>query len=136
MVTIRREYPTFAVDDLDAARRFYSDTLGLRVTALDEGMGLVLRLDSGSQLFVYPKEDHEPASFTVLHLAVDDVDQVVDELTGKGVKFVRYEGFDQDDKGIARGFMDGGDGAWITDPAGNVIGFADGAEMPGKLDQA
>jgi catechol 2,3-dioxygenase-like lactoylglutathione lyase family enzyme len=129
MVTIRREFPTFAVDDLDAARTFYTDTLGLRATALGEGAGLLLHLGSGGRIFVYPREDHQPATFTVLHLAVDDVDQVVDELTAKGVTFKRYEGFDQDEKGIARGFMEGGDGAWVTDPAGNTIGFMDGGRL-------
>ncbi|RPF23341.1 VOC family protein [Myceligenerans xiligouense] len=136
MVTIRREIPTFAVGDVDAARAFYSDTLGLRVTVLDNGEGLVLRLGSGTPVFLYPKEDHQPAGFTVLHLEVDDVDQVVDELTAKGVEFVRYNGFGQDEKGVARGFMAGGDGAWVTDPSGNVIGFADGTGTQALFDES
>jgi catechol 2,3-dioxygenase-like lactoylglutathione lyase family enzyme len=131
MVTTEGGYPTFAVKDVEAARGFYSDTLGLRVTVLDNGQGLALHLDGGTPVFVYPKEDHRPAPFTVLHLAVGDVDEVVDELTAKGVAFERYEGFDQDEKGIARGFMEGGDGAWTTDPSGNIIGFADGPGMRG-----
>jgi catechol 2,3-dioxygenase-like lactoylglutathione lyase family enzyme len=126
MVTVRSVYPSFSANDIDAARAFYADTLGLRVTALPEGAGLALNLDGGTSVFVYAKEDHTPASFTVLHLTVDDVDVVVDELTAKGVQFERYEGFEQDEKGIVRGFMEGGDGAWFTDPAGNVIGLADG----------
>ncbi|WP_369370471.1 VOC family protein [Promicromonospora sp. Populi] len=129
MVTVRSVYPSFSANDIDAARTFYADTLGLRVTPLPEGGGLVLHLDGGTSVFVYPKDNHQPATFTVLHLAVDDVDQVVDELTAKGVTFERYEGFDQDEKGIARGFMEGGDGAWFTDPAGNVVGLTDGEGM-------
>lgn len=128
MVTIRRGFSSFSADDLDAARAFYADTLGLRVTALGDGNGLVLHL-GGSDVFVYPKEDHRPAAFTVMHLTVDDVDDVVDELTTKGVTFERYDGFDQDEKGIVRGFMEGGDGAWFTDPAGNIVGLADGENM-------
>lgn len=133
MVTIRRGFPTYSVNDLDAARAFYADTLGLDVTSPNEGGGLVLRLDGGARVFVYPKEDHVPAAFTVLHLAVDDVDEVVDELTAKGVKFEQYEGFGQDEKGIARGFMEGGDGAWFTDPAGNTIGLMDGGQLEKML---
>lgn len=135
MVTTRRGIPTFSVNDLDAARAFYADTLGLRLTTLDEGAGLMLHLDGGSNVFVYPKENHQPATFTVLHLAVDDVDEVVDELTAKGVTFEQYEGFNQDEKGIARGFMEGGDGAWFTDPAGNIVGLMDGENLEQQLSQ-
>ncbi|MFC8796103.1 VOC family protein [Promicromonospora sp. NPDC057138] len=132
MVTVRNVYPTFAAPDIAAARAFYADTLGLQVTPMDDGTGLAIHLDGGNSVFVYQKDNHEPAGFTVMHLAVDDVDQAVDELTAKGVTFERYEGFDQDEKGIARGFMEGGDGAWFTDPAGNTIGLADGDGF-GKL---
>ncbi|GAA1723583.1 hypothetical protein GCM10009809_19300 [Isoptericola hypogeus] len=135
MVTTQRGFSSFSVDDADAARKFYADTLGFRVTAQPEGGGLVLHLDSGAHVFVYAKEDHRPATFTVLHLAVDDVDPVVEDLTAQGVPFQRYDGFDQDEKGIARGFMEGGDGAWFTDPAGNVIGLMDGEGMSALLDQ-
>jgi catechol 2,3-dioxygenase-like lactoylglutathione lyase family enzyme len=135
MVTVRSVYPSFSANDIDAARAFYGDTLGLRVTALPDGAGLVLGLDGGASVFVYAKENHTPASFTVLHLTVDDVDDVVDELAAKGVTFERYEGFEQDEKGIVRGFMEGGDGAWFTDPAGNVIGLADGGGFEAVLSQ-
>ncbi|MFD6178719.1 MULTISPECIES: VOC family protein [unclassified Isoptericola] len=135
MVTTRRGFSSFSVDDLDAARSFYADTLGLRVTTLDEGMGLVVHLGDGAPVFVYPKEDHTPAAFTVFHLAVDDVDPVVDDLVAKGVSLERYDGFDQDEKGVARGFMEGGDGAWFTDPAGNVIGLMDGEGVRQLLDE-
>jgi predicted enzyme related to lactoylglutathione lyase len=125
MVTTRRGFSSFSVDDLDAARGFYADTLGFRVTTMDD-MGLLLSLDSGTHVFVYPKDEHVPATFTVMHLAVDDVDAVVDDLVAKGVPITTYDAFEHDEKGIVRGFMAGGDGAWFTDPAGNVIGLMDG----------
>ncbi|WP_454850409.1 VOC family protein [Promicromonospora soli] len=134
MVTVQRVVPSFSTNDLDAARAFYADTLGLRVTALPEGAGLALNLDGGTSVFVYPKDNHQPATFTIMHLEVDDVDQVVDELTAKGVTFERYEGFEHDEKGIVRGFMEGGDGAWFTDPAGNIVGLADGGGFKELLD--
>jgi catechol 2,3-dioxygenase-like lactoylglutathione lyase family enzyme len=110
----------FAVPDVEAARRFYADTLGLRVE-VDENMGgmLTLHLGGGVNVLVYPKPDHRPATFTVLNFPVEDVDRAVDELAAKGVRFERYPGFDQDDKGIARG--QGPAIAWFTDPAGNVL---------------
>ena len=110
----------FAVPDVEAARRFYADTLGLRVE-VDEEMGgiLMLRLGGGTTVLVYPKPDHTPATFTVLNFPVSDVDGVVDQLAARGVRFERYDGFDQDEKGIARG--QGPDIAWFTDPAGNVF---------------
>ena len=110
----------FAVPDIEAARRFYGDTLGLR-TEVNQEMGgmLTLHLGGGTDVLVYPKPDHTPAGYTVLNFPVDDVDRAVDELTAKGVRFERYEGFDQDDKGIARGM--GPAIAWFTDPAGNVL---------------
>jgi catechol 2,3-dioxygenase-like lactoylglutathione lyase family enzyme len=135
MVTVRNVLPSFSANDLSAARAFYADTLGLRVLPIDGGAGLVLQISDEAAVFVYPKDDHTPASFTVLHLTVDDVDEAVDELTAKGVTFERYEGFDQDEKGIVRGFMEGGDGAWFTDPAGNIIGLADGGGLEAFLDQ-
>ena len=110
----------FAVPDIEAARQFYGDTLGLR-TEVNQEMGgmLTLHLGGGTDVLVYPKPDHTPAGYTVLNFPVDDVDRAVDELTAKGVRFERYEGFDQDDKGIARG--QGPAIAWFTDPAGNVL---------------
>jgi catechol 2,3-dioxygenase-like lactoylglutathione lyase family enzyme len=110
----------FAVPDIEAARQFYGDTLGLR-TEVNQEMGgmLTLHLGGGTDVLVYPKPDHTPAGYTVLNFPVDDVDGAVDELTAKGVHFERYEGFDQDDKGIARGM--GPAIAWFTDPAGNVL---------------
>ncbi|WP_423462723.1 VOC family protein [Promicromonospora sp. MS192] len=136
MVNVRKVLPTFAANDMDAARAFYADTLGLNVSVLDDGAGLVVGQGDGAAVFIYQKEDHAAAGFTVMHLTVDDVDQVVGELTAKGVPFQHYDGFDQDEKGIVRGFMEGGDGAWFTDPAGNIIGLADGSGMEAFLEEA
>ncbi len=110
----------FAVPDIEAARGFYADTLGLRAEVNQEMGGmLTLHLGGGTDVMVYPKPDHSPATYTVLNFPVDDIDRAVDELTAKGVQFERYDGFDQDDKGIARG--QGPAIAWFTDPAGNVL---------------
>ena len=75
---------------------------------------------------VYPKDDHEPAVFTILNLAVDDLPAVVDELAGRGVTWLRYEGFEQDERGIASGDM-GPDIAWTSDPAGNIVSIMQSA---------
>ena len=110
----------FAVPDVEAARRFYADTLGLRAEVNQEMGGmLTLHLGGGADVLVYPKPDHTPATYTVLNFPVDDIDRAVDEPTAKGVRFERYDGFDQDEKGIARG--QGPSIAWFTDPAGNVL---------------
>jgi catechol 2,3-dioxygenase-like lactoylglutathione lyase family enzyme len=107
----------FSVSDIDAARKFYADTLGLRVT---EANGLLtLHLAGGRYTLVYPKADHTPATFTILNFQVGDIDAAVDELASRGVSFERYEGTAQDAKGINRG---GGPYiAWFTDPAGNIM---------------
>jgi catechol 2,3-dioxygenase-like lactoylglutathione lyase family enzyme len=108
----------FAVPDVAQARRFYGDTLGLEVS---EANGiLTLHLAGDRPTLVYPKPDFVPATYTILNFLVDDVDRAVDDLAARGVRFERYEGFDQDEKGIARG----GGGppiAWFTDPAGNIL---------------
>jgi catechol 2,3-dioxygenase-like lactoylglutathione lyase family enzyme len=111
----------FAVDDLDAARSFYADTLGIEVT--DEPMGiLTLHLAGGNRpTMIYPKPDFTPATYTILNFEVDDIDAAVDELTARGVEFERYEGFDQDEKGISRSSGEDPDIAWFTDPAGNIL---------------
>jgi catechol 2,3-dioxygenase-like lactoylglutathione lyase family enzyme len=115
-----RESPAFSgfsASDIDAERRFYADVLGVDV---DEEMGgLNLRLAGGHNVFIYPKENHEPATFTVLNFRVKDIDAAVDKLAAKGVTFERYDGMDQDEKGIMRG--NGPDIAWFEDPAGNIL---------------
>ena len=108
----------FAVPDIDAARDFYANTLGLKVT--DEEMGvLTLHLAGDRPTIVYPKPDHSPATYTILNFQVEDVDAAVDELSSRGVTFERYEGFPQDDKGVMRD--EGPNIAWFTDPAGNIL---------------
>jgi len=110
----------FAVNDLDAARSFYADTLGLQVTDVPEMGGLMrLQLGSGTQVLVYAKPDHVPATYTVLNFPVPDVEKAVDELAGRGVQFQRYENPPTDAKGIMR--AGGPLIAWFTDPAGNVF---------------
>ena len=120
MLTDSKAFSGFSADDLDRATTFYEDTPGLRVTAMPEMGGMLrLHLGGGAEVLVYPKADHTPATFTVLNFPVPDVEKAVDELAGRGVRFERYEGFDQDEKGIARG--QGPDIAWFTDPAGNIL---------------
>ena len=151
-----KAFSGFSVDDLQAARTFYADTLGLDVTVLSEEMGLIqLNLAGGGTVMAYAKEGHQPASFTILNFPVDDVEAAVDELAGgrnvlvyvkpdhapatytilnfpvddvegsvdalagRGVRFERYDGMDQDDKGILRG--QGPLIAWFKDPAGNIL---------------
>jgi len=115
-----KAFSGFAVDDLEKAREFYAETLGLKVTVLDEEQGLmVLHLAGDRDTFVYAKPDHTPATYTILNFEVGDIDAAVDELGARGVTFERYEGFEQDEKGIARG--QGPDIAWFKDPAGNVL---------------
>jgi catechol 2,3-dioxygenase-like lactoylglutathione lyase family enzyme len=109
----------FSVDDIPSARTFYGDTLGLEVTE-ENGM-LTLHLAGDRPVLVYPKQDHAPAGFTILNFPVPDVPAAVDDLTGRGVVFERYEGtpMETDEKGVFRG---GGPLiAWFTDPAGNVL---------------
>lgn len=111
----------FAVDDLEKAREFYGKTLGLEATVLSEEFGVMsIQLAGGRDTVVYAKPDFEPATYTILNFEVDDVESAVDDLAARGVETERYEGFDQDEKGIA------GDGpgpkiAWFKDPAGNVL---------------
>ncbi|HEV7847187.1 MAG TPA: VOC family protein [Thermoleophilaceae bacterium] len=117
-------FSSFAVDDIDAARSFYSDTLGVKVTDGEMGF-LTLHLAGERPTLVYPKPDFTPATYTVLNFQVDDVDAAVDELTARGVEFERYDGFDQDERGIAR--SDGPNIAWFKDPAGNVLAVLAGS---------
>jgi len=109
----------FAVPDTDEAKRFYSETLGLEVAVLDEDNGVMALKLKGGDVFVYRKPDFTPATYTILNFEVDDVDAAVDELTERGVGFERYDGFEQDEKGIARG--PGPMIAWFKDPAGNIL---------------
>jgi predicted enzyme related to lactoylglutathione lyase len=113
----------FSVNDIEAAQKFYGETLGLEVE--DNGMGLQLHTAGNNPTFIYQKDDHEPASFTILNFAVDDIDEAVDKLTANGVTFEHYNNmpFTQDEKGVARGKAAGmgPDIAWFKDPAGNTL---------------
>jgi catechol 2,3-dioxygenase-like lactoylglutathione lyase family enzyme len=108
----------FSVDDLERAKQFYGETLGLPVS--ENPAGLELELGGGTTVFVYPKPNHEPATFTVLNFPVANIDEAVDELSAAGVRFERYDGIESDERGVVRG----GDGptiAWFKDPAGNIL---------------
>ncbi|GAB3873188.1 VOC family protein [Terrabacter terrigena] len=123
MLESSKAFGGFSVDDIPAARAFYADTLGLRVTEAN-GM-LTLHLAGDRPVIVYPKPNHTPATFTILNFPVDDVEAAVDELTSRGVTFERYEGTptETDEKGV---FRQGGPLiAWFTDPAGNVLSVID-----------
>src|SRR6476659_4690466 len=113
-------YSGFAVDDLQKAHEFYGETLGLKTTVLDEENGLMsLHLAGDRDTLVYQKPDFISATYTILNFPVDDIDQAVDGLAARGVRFERYDAFEQDDKGIVRG--DGPYIAWFKDPARNVL---------------
>jgi catechol 2,3-dioxygenase-like lactoylglutathione lyase family enzyme len=113
-----KAFSGFSSNEIEASKRFYAETLGLDVT--DEMGGLGLHLAGGAEVFIYPKDNHEPATFTVLNFPVEDIEAAVDRLTEAGVTFERYDGFDQDEKGIARG-EEGPAIAWFKDPAGNIL---------------
>ncbi|WP_030759982.1 VOC family protein [Streptomyces sp. NRRL F-2664] len=118
MLADSKAFSGFSVDSVDTAKDFYGSTLGLRVSE-DHGM-LSLHLGGGTDVLVYPKENHTPATFTVLNFPVPDIDRAVDDLAARGVVFERYDGFGQNEKGISRD--EGGPPiAWFTDPAGNIL---------------
>jgi catechol 2,3-dioxygenase-like lactoylglutathione lyase family enzyme len=112
-----KAFSGFAVDDIPAAKKFYGETLGLNVSE-QHGM-LTLHIAGGTDILVYPKPGHTPATYTILNFQVDDIDKAVDGLTARGVRFQHYEGIEADEKGIARG--GGPPIAWFTDPAGNIL---------------
>src|SRR6266542_4274321 len=96
-----KAFSGFSVDDIPAAKQFYSETLGLRVSE-EHGM-LTLHIAGGRDILVYPKPNHTPATYTILNFPVDDIDEAVDQLTKRGVRFERYDNIEMDDKGIVRG---------------------------------
>lgn len=117
-----KAFSSFSVDDLGKAKTFYGQTLGLDVSETPEGLGL--QISGGGQVFLYPKPNHEPATFTVLNFPVADIEQAVDQLTKLGVRFESYEGeMKTDEKGIFRGAGrgQGPNIAWFKDPAGNIL---------------
>src|SRR5262245_33320949 len=117
-----KAYTGFAVDDHEKATQFYGEALGLDVEVLDRGQAL-LQLNLGDRaVLIYTKPDFTPATYTILNFPVADVDATVEQLTARGIQFERYDGFDQDENGIARGGEDRGPTiAWFTDPAGNIL---------------
>jgi catechol 2,3-dioxygenase-like lactoylglutathione lyase family enzyme len=117
VLTESKAFSGFAVDDLEKARDFYGETLGLRTSEV-HGL-MTLHLPGDRDTIVYPKPDHVPATYTILNFPVDDIDAAVDELAARGVEFERYDSFDQDEKGIMRAV--GPYIAWFKDPAGNVL---------------
>jgi catechol 2,3-dioxygenase-like lactoylglutathione lyase family enzyme len=112
-----RAFSGFSTNDIEKARKFYADTLGVDVSD-DNGM-LSLHLAGGGNVLIYPKPNHEPATFTVLNFPVKNIDETVDKLTKDGVQFERYDGMKQDQRGIMRD--QGPPIAWFKDPAGNIL---------------
>jgi catechol 2,3-dioxygenase-like lactoylglutathione lyase family enzyme len=121
-------FGSFSVDDLQKAKEFYSQTLGLNV--MDKPEGLLMKI-GGTQIFLYPKDDHEAATFTVLNLSVDDIEKTVDALAERGVEFESYdEPIETDEKGIFWGktLGQGPNIAWFKDPAGNILSVLESNE--------
>ena len=120
-------FSSFSVNNVAAAKDFYGNVLGLNIFEEEEGIGIILK--GSDKVFLYPKEDHEPASFTVLNLTVKDIDAAVDDLTSRGIEFQSYGGdIVTDQKGIFRG-GDNGKGpniAWFKDPSGNILSVIEG----------
>lgn len=120
MLANSKAFNGFAVDDIRKAQQFYGETLGINASIVDDQNGLMtLHLPSGRDTLVYEKKDLKPGNYTILNFPVDDIDGAVDELTKRGVQFEWYDGFEQDEKGIARG--QGPLLAWFADPAGNIL---------------
>ncbi|MFS8084364.1 MAG: VOC family protein [Acidobacteriota bacterium] len=114
-----KAFSSFSVNDLQKAKVFYGQTLGLEISEMPEG--LQLKIAGGGRVFIYPKPNHVPATFTVLNFSVDDIEAAVDALSKRGVRFESYEGdIKTDEKGIHRG-KEGPIIAWFKDPAGNTL---------------
>ncbi|MCS5719927.1 VOC family protein [Herbiconiux sp. CPCC 205763] len=123
MLSTKHGFSGFSVRDIEATRAFYTETLGLKVSP--DAMGILeITLPGGASVIAYPKDDHVPATFTVLNLVVDDIDVAIDELAAAGVSMQHYDGMEeQDEKGVLRGRAAnmGPDIAWFLDPSGNVL---------------
>jgi predicted enzyme related to lactoylglutathione lyase len=119
MLSQSKAFSGFAVDDIEKAKEFYGETLGLDVEKV-EGPGLLrIHLVGDRDTIVYPKPDFQPATYTILNFPVEDIDAAVEGLTARGVSFERYDGMEQDEHGISRGL--GPSIAWFKDPAGNIL---------------
>ena len=118
MFNYTRSFASFSVNDLKKAKNFYQQTLGLETKETPEGLDI--RTSDDMAIFLYPKENHEPATYTVFNFKVSNIEETVDKLTAAGVSFLHYEGeLQTDKKGIFRG--QGPTIAWFTDPAGNIL---------------
>jgi len=117
-----KAFSSFSVNDISKAKEFYGKTLGIEV--FEEEEGLALQIKGGGSVFIYPKDDHKAATFTVLNFPVQNLDEAVDKLKGLGIRFESFEGeMKTDEKGIYRG-KERGQGpniAWFKDPAGNFL---------------
>jgi predicted enzyme related to lactoylglutathione lyase len=113
-----RAFSGFAVDDIDAAERFYGEVLGLPLSRGENGL-LTLHIEGGAETIIYPKPDYVPAGFTILNFPVQDIEAAIAELGDRGVELIRYDGMGQDEQGIMRagGPLIG----WFNDPAGNIL---------------
>src|SRR5690606_11468075 len=121
MLKTKGAFSGFSANDIEKAKDFYTNILGLEIDQ-DEDMGNILhvKIDGDTEVIIYPKEDHQPATYTVLNFFVEDIDSAVDELSSQGVKFEQYEGdIKTDERGIMRG--NGPMIAWFKDPAGNIL---------------
>ena len=117
-----KAFSSFSVNDLEKAKEFYGNTLGLEISETKEGLGL--QIAGGGQVFLYPKPNHSAASFTVLNFPVNDIDKAVEDLRARGVQFESYEGdIKTDERGVFRGASEGNGPniAWFKDPAGNIL---------------
>lgn len=121
MLKFSKAFSGFSVNDISKAKKFYSEILGLEVR--DNPMGLIeLAIESGNHIIIYPKPNHIPATFTILNFPVTNIDEAVDELIKKGIKFEQYDGpIETDKKGICRSGGKGPNIAWFKDPAGNIL---------------
>lgn len=118
-------FSSYSVNDLQQAKQFYQDKVGLEVSETPEG--LEVQVNGGPKIFLYPKPNHEPATFTILNFIVDNVDNAVEQLTQKGIRFLHYEGeIGTDEKGIFRDKERGMAIAWFADPAGNILSVLQG----------
>ena len=133
MLKDSKAFSGFSVDDLEKAKKFYSETLGVEVTEElmgDEFKTLKLHIAGSNSIFVYPKDDHVPATFTILNFPVKNIDEAVEELKKRGVQFESYDsGFlKTDDKNIARNEGQSSAIAWFKDPAGNFLSLIEDKE--------
>lgn len=121
MLKNAKTFSSFAVGDLQKAKKFYGETLGVDVSDVKGMEGLIELNLSGGKVMIYEKEDFTPATYTILNFLVNDTDKTADELIKKGIKFEKYEGLGQDEKGVSHSDGQGPSIAWFEDPAGNIL---------------